>query len=83
VGPRVDLDPLEQLKLLRLPRIEPRAVGHPACRNKYRVTEITQDNSKIMNRKGSLALRRVDSTAVTIGTVKSAAIAVAAEYYCH
>jgi hypothetical protein len=33
-----------------------------------------------MNRKGNLAVRRVDGPAVTIGTVKSAA---AAAYYCH
>jgi hypothetical protein len=54
--------------------------------NKYRATDIANGKSKIMNRKGNLALRRVDGTAITTGTVKSAAVAAAAEaakYYCH
>jgi hypothetical protein len=78
VDRRVDLDALKQLKLVRLLRIEPRFVGNPACRNKYRATEIAHENCKIMNRKRNLAPRRVGGTAVTIGTVHSAAVAVAA-----
>jgi hypothetical protein len=65
------------MQVLSLPSTKPRFLGHPACRNKYRATEIAYEKSKITNRKGNLALRRVDGTAVTIGTVKSA-VAVAA-----
>lgn len=85
VSPRVDLGALEQMKLLPLQRTEPRFLGLPACRNKYRATETAHDKRMIMNRKGNLALRRVDGTAVTIGTVKSAAatVTVTAGYYCH
>jgi hypothetical protein len=71
VGPREYLEALEQMKVLPLPSTKPRFLGHPACRNKYRATEIVYEKSKIMNRKGNLALRRVDGTAaVTIGIVK-------------
>jgi hypothetical protein len=76
VGPRVDLGALEQLKLLSLPRTEQRFVGHPSCRDKYRTRE-----EQNYEQKGNVALRRVNGAAVTIGTVKS--VAVAAEYYCH